>query len=351
ELFHQPRDSADQEKERLRGVWKDLGGSGDPSRQSAIDSAGPGLAPQYNSPVYLPDGIFVYRSGFGGEFAAPQGGIVVVDGLQMIAQRLASGRDAVFDHFRRLAQRSSLTVRSARHAVSRSSRVSRVQVLASVLVAAAVTAQTPPATLYGPASRSASAAVVPASRRPQAPCTPALSRSETSAVRSPPSPFPCSTPPAACRLACPPAPLPPLPAPLPAPPAASRSLPARSGIPGSSPENRSAPETRYSRPAAIGPDHPSGTSAPCLRPKTGSRQIVLLSTRPGSDTHALLPLPRCGSLPLLLQAPAAPAHPICKSACSRSAARIVPLSYNDRAYVNRPTICSPAGANIKDKSL
>src|SRR6185312_11180392 len=217
ELFHQPRDSADQEKERLRGVWKDLGGSGDPSRQSAIDSAGPGLAPQYNSPVYLPDGIFVYRSGFGGEFAAPQDGIAVVDGLQMIAQRLASGRDAVFDHFRRLAQRSSLTVRSARHAVSRSSRVSRVQVLASVLVAAAVTAQTPPATLYGPASRSASAAVVPASRRPQAPCTPALSRSETSAVRSPPSPFPCSTPPAACRLACPPAPLPPLPAPLPAP--------------------------------------------------------------------------------------------------------------------------------------
>src|SRR5712691_12516408 len=179
----------------------------------------------------------------------------------------------------------------------------------------------------GPASRSTSAAASPAAHTPPAPCTPAAAPIGKCAIllhrRQQPlparrSPRRCSRPPIACPQRCPPALPLPLPSLLRTPPAAPRSLPTRSGIHGSSPENRSAPETQCSRPAAISPGPPSCTFALHQPLRMDQPETAPLSAPAGSDTLALLPLPRCTTLPPPPPALAPSAHPICKSACSRS---------------------------------
>src|ERR1700694_2978929 len=128
-----------------------------------------------------------------------------------------------------------------------------------------------PAAPFDPASRWPSSASLPDPHTPPAPCTPASAPPGDSATPPPPLPLPlhrpalsrlwCNRPPAACPRPSPPAPPPPLPSLRDVPSAALRSLPTQSDIPGSSPDHRSVPQTRSSRPAAISPYLPSCTSA------------------------------------------------------------------------------------------
>src|SRR5882757_8422476 len=182
-----------------------------------------------------------------------------------------------------------------------------------------------PATPSDPPSRSASAASPPTAHTPPAPCTPAASPSNALATppRSPIHRQRRSTPPIASPLVR-------LPAPLPSPaallhdsPGPPLSLPTRSGILGSSPENHSAPKTRCSRPPATAPNPPSCTPAHRLFSHTGPAQIALPSTPAGSNILALPPLHRYTTPRPLPPAPALPAHPICTPACSQSAVRSV----------------------------
>src|SRR5262249_226178 len=128
----------------------------------------------------------------------------------------------------------------------------------------------------GPPSRWPSTAAFPSVHTPPAPCTPA-----TSPTDAPPAPPPlqdiCSARRSPRRSSRPPAvglrdyareaPLLLLVS-LGARGVWPRSLPVRSGTRESSPGNRSAPETRSSRPTANGPDPPSGTSALPAHPQT-----------------------------------------------------------------------------------
>src|SRR6266481_8111522 len=105
---------------------------------------------------------------------------------------------------------------------------------------------------------------IPDAHTPQAPCTPATSSTDAYAALLLPESLLrclCSTPPGACPQLSPRVRSPPLHAHQPVPSTALRSLPARSGNLGSSPESRSAPETRCSHPQDTAPDHPFGTSA------------------------------------------------------------------------------------------
>src|SRR5579862_1132516 len=145
-----------------------------------------------------------------------------------------------------------------------------------------------PAISCDPASHWLSAAVVPTSRTPLAPCTQAasLAGSSVTVARSDPlprrlAPLPCSTPPDSSAPRLPPlnlsrpspqhpppprAPEPPPPIPQHTPAAAPRSLPTRSDTLGSSPDCRCVPETLYSPPLATDPGLPSDTTVrPLLR--------------------------------------------------------------------------------------
>src|SRR5262249_22443145 len=73
-----------------------------------------------------------------------------------------------------------------------------------------------------------------------------------------------------------------------APPISPQSLPTRSGALGSSPENRSSPETLSSRPPTIAPGPRSCTSARSHLPRTDRSQTALPSVPLDSDTLALL---------------------------------------------------------------
>src|SRR5580692_7670706 len=97
--------------------------------------------------------------------------------------------------------------------------------------------------------------------------------------------------------------------PLRIPPAALRSLPARSGTLEPLPGNRSAPQTRCSRPAAISPGPPSCTSALRLPLQTGPSEIAPPSAPHASDIPVPPPLPRYTAPPSLPPPPAADAHP------------------------------------------
>src|SRR4029077_1486332 len=131
----------------------------------------------------------------------------------------------------------------------------------------------------GPASRSASTADDPNTRTPPAPCTP--EQPPTGAHATAPLPHsllqprrclkPCSMPPVASRPPHPPAPAPPPRALQGVPPAGLRSLPTRSGIPGSSPGDRTVPDTPGFHRYAIVPGLRSGTSAPHLPRSTDWR--------------------------------------------------------------------------------
>src|SRR5216683_5655111 len=118
------------------------------------------------------------------------------------------------------------------------------------------------AALCDPASRWASAAVFPMQRRLPAPCTPAAVPPGMYAALQPLPPHsPPHTPPGASPLSHPPAPPPQLPAPPHVRPVAPQSPPTQSGIPGSSPDSHSVPETQCSQPPDNGPGLPSCTSA------------------------------------------------------------------------------------------
>src|SRR5262249_38153975 len=138
---------------------------------------------------------------------------------------------------------------------------------------------------------------------------------------TPLAPRRCNMPPAVYPRPPPPAlPLPP-PSPLRTRPAAPRSPPTRFGILESSPDHRSALKTRCSRLPTTSPGPPSGTSVHL--PQTDPPQTAPPSTPHGSDTHAPPQLPRYTTPHSPPQAPAADVHPICRSACSRSAVQSV----------------------------
>src|SRR5579871_264783 len=183
-----------------------------------------------------------------------------------------------------------------------------------------------PAAPCGPASRSASTADDPNTRTPPAPCT--QEQPPKGAHATAPLPHsllqprrclqPCSTPPAASRPPHPPAPTP-LPRALQdVPPAGLRSLPIRSGIPGSSPGSHSAPQTRSSRPQAISPGPRSDTSALPIPSRRDLPQTAPPSAPAGSGTPSRLPLPRYTTLLSLPPAPDPYSRPGCKFACSQS---------------------------------
>src|SRR5579862_2902568 len=145
-----------------------------------------------------------------------------------------------------------------------------------------------PAMPSGPVSHSASAAATPGVHTPPAPCTPEASPSDVSVASQlldhPYCLCSCNTPPAACLQAYPPAPLPPLRAPQPALPASPRSLPTRSGTPGSSPENHCAPKTLSSRPAATDLNPLFYTSALVRLRQTDPPRTAPPSVPPDSNT-------------------------------------------------------------------
>src|SRR6185295_11811835 len=102
------------------------------------------------------------------------------------------------------------------------------------------------------------------------------------------------------------------PSPLHARPAASRSLPTRSGIRESSPDNHSAPKTRSSHPPTTVPHPQSGTAAPPTLFPTHPLQTSPPSAPAASDTLLLLPLRRCTVLPAPPAALVAGRHPECR---------------------------------------
>src|SRR5947209_2107837 len=134
------------------------------------------------------------------------------------------------------------------------------------------------AALCDPASRSATAADDPNARTPPAPCS--QEQRPTGAHATAPLPHsllqprrlkPCSRPPAASPPPHPPAPAPPPRALQGVPPAGLRSLPTRSGTPGSSLGDRTVPDTPGFHRNAIVPGLQSGTSAPRLPRSTDWR--------------------------------------------------------------------------------
>src|SRR5689334_22910589 len=178
----------------------------------------------------------------------------------------------------------------------------------------------------GPASRSASTADDPNTRTPPAPCS--REQPSTGAHATAPLPHsplqprrflkPCSTPPAASRPPHPPAPAPPPRALQCVPPSVLRSLPTRSGIPGSSPGSHSDPQIRSSRPHAISPGPRSDTSAHPIPPRTDLPQTAPPSAPAGSGTPSRLPLPQYIALLSRPPAPVPCSRPGCKFACSQS---------------------------------
>ena len=131
----------------------------------------------------------------------------------------------------------------------------------------------------------------------------------------------CSTPPAASPLPYPPAPPPPLPAPPHARSTAPRSLPTRSGIRGSSPDCRSGPGTRCSRPAATAP-----VPSP-VHPRTRLLQQTDHAQKRSAVNSGRFRYPRATPAPPMYISPltptgtGSPLRPTCKSACSQSDAR------------------------------
>src|SRR5216684_6124641 len=129
------------------------------------------------------------------------------------------------------------------------------------------------AVLCDPVSRSASAADDPNTHTPPAPCSqeerptgaPAAAPLPCSLLQPRPCLKRCSRPPAAYPRARLPAPAPPPRALQGVPPAGLRSLPTRSGIPGSSLGSHSAPQTRCCHPPASGPGPRFCISSPLLR--------------------------------------------------------------------------------------
>jgi hypothetical protein len=59
---------------------------------------------EHNAPMKFAHGCFIHGCCVCRQFAHPQHGVVKVDRVEMIAQGLATGGDAVFDDFRRLTQ-------------------------------------------------------------------------------------------------------------------------------------------------------------------------------------------------------------------------------------------------------
>src|SRR5580765_6828180 len=185
-----------------------------------------------------------------------------------------------------------------------------------------------PAVPSGPASRWASAAASPAAQTPPAPCTPATS---PPAVRATPARLLpllprrplcwCSRPPVASPPDYLPAPPPLLRLPPPARLSAPRSLPALCGGRESSLESHCVQETRCFRPADSALNPRSCTCALREGNCTDPAQTAPPSTPDGSDILVLPQPPRCRSLPPLLPAPASRPYPVCRSACSRLAAR------------------------------
>src|ERR1041384_1127611 len=100
--------------------------------------------------------------------------------------------------------------------------------------------------------------------------------------------------------------------------AALQSPPTLCGSRVSSPACPSALGIECCHPPAIAPDPRSGTSASLLQ--TGSPQTSPASAPHGSDTHAPVPLQRYTARPAPRSAAPAAAHPVCRSACSQSAA-------------------------------
>src|SRR6478609_9375409 len=151
----------------------------------------------------------------------------------------------------------------------------------------------------------------PSLRSRSAPCTPATAPSDTAVSRSPSALLPSlpHTPPASSPQAL-------LPAPPPSPSALrhTRSIllpphPARSGIPGSSPDGPRVPETPGSHLAYTALGLPSDTSV--LPPP---RSMDPAQTSPPSaplspSSRAPLPLLRCTALPALPPAPTARSCP------------------------------------------
>src|SRR5262249_25471646 len=174
----------------------------------------------------------------------------------------------------------------------------------------------------GPVSRWPSTPASPAAHTPPAPCTPAPSPLDAGAtVRLLSLPFLtlrlCSRPPGAdprpnLRGQSPPLPVLPR-----APPGSPRPLPARSGILGSSVENRCAPGIQLFRPPAISPGRRSCTSDLPHYQRKGCSRSAPPSDPLDSDILAPARLPRYITLQPRRLAPAPHVYPGCRCWCLR----------------------------------
>src|SRR5262252_1243508 len=166
---------------------------------------------------------------------------------------------------------------------------------------------------------------------PPAPCIPVFSLPGAHATLPrqpilPPLPPSCSRPPAAALRRLPHAPPPPPRLCLGAPAVALQSLPTLAGSLSPSPARRCAPQTRSGPRSATAQGLRSDTAVPHSPRSSHPAQTAPPSTPPASRIPAPLPLPQCTTHLLLPPAPALPARPICRSACSLSAHRSAPCA-------------------------
>ena len=98
----------------FRGVRENDRRTGYAARKRAVNAADFRLAPGDDPAVQFPYNRIVGSSITCSEIAHPEDCVVMVNGLEMVPQRLAAHRDAMLNEFRRFAQRKRIAFNRVR---------------------------------------------------------------------------------------------------------------------------------------------------------------------------------------------------------------------------------------------